>query len=115
MLFCQFCGTSNCEDCLFKERQFPRAQLQVDGSKKKGQICKLCDRKFYLRQLTIEQAISTSNLRKFVSKFEQNVNEAKDEQMETVQLRDNKYYANQKKLKETKADILSTVAMLEKM
>ena len=49
MLFCQFCGQSNCEKCFYKERMFPHGKINADGQKPRGKICKLCDRKFIMR------------------------------------------------------------------
>jgi len=51
MLFCSFCGNSNCANCLYKERMYPRGRINADGQKPKGKICKLCDRKFIVRQM----------------------------------------------------------------
>ena len=31
MLFCEFCGHSNCENCLYKERMFPKGKIDADG------------------------------------------------------------------------------------
>ena len=63
---CMFCGTANCENCLYKERAFPRATINAGGKKKKGEICKVCDRKFFIRQMTMEQAMGAHNLHKVV-------------------------------------------------
>ena len=57
MHFCQFCGNSNCENCCYKERMYPRSRINAEGSKPRGKICKLCDRKFLIRQLTLENAV----------------------------------------------------------
>ena len=29
--FCQFCGQNNCEECLYKERMFPRGRINAEG------------------------------------------------------------------------------------
>ena len=57
MHFCQFCGNSNCENCLYKERMFPRGKINADGQKPRGKICKLCDRKFLVRQMQLDTAV----------------------------------------------------------
>ena len=31
MKFCQFCGQSNCEECLYKERMYPRGRINAEG------------------------------------------------------------------------------------
>ena len=31
MKFCTFCGNSNCEDCLYKERMYPRGRINAAG------------------------------------------------------------------------------------
>ena len=61
---CQFCGMSSCKKCLKKTRQFrqPRRSTtsQTDENEKKkkkakkvkrGIICKLCDRKFIVKEM----------------------------------------------------------------
>ena len=57
MHFCEFCGVSNCKNCFYKERMFPRARINADGMKLKGKICKLCDRKFIVRQMQLETSM----------------------------------------------------------
>jgi len=31
MHFCTFCGNSNCSDCIYKERMFPRGRINANG------------------------------------------------------------------------------------
>lgn len=59
MLFCQFCEMSNCQECMYKERKFPRGRLNADGQKPRGNICRLCDRKFIIREITFDTAVNT--------------------------------------------------------
>jgi|DEB19_MinimDraft_2_1074335.scaffolds.fasta_scaffold234022_1 hypothetical protein len=54
MVFCQFCGDANCKDCCNKTRFYPKARLDGNGEKPRGKICKLCDRKFLIRQVLLE-------------------------------------------------------------
>ena len=54
IIYCQFCGVSNCGNCAYKERPFLKARIQADGKKPRGKICKLCDRKFFVKQLIHE-------------------------------------------------------------
>ena len=54
MNFCEFCGMSSCDDCFYKERMYPRGKIDADGMKPKGKICKLCDRKFIVRQMQLD-------------------------------------------------------------
>ena len=60
---CQFCGMSSCKKCLKKTRQFrqPRRSTSLPDERerkknkakkvKRGIICKLCDRKFIVKQM----------------------------------------------------------------
>lgn len=48
-IFCQFCGNYNCKDCCLKKRNFPKANLGMDGKVPRGDICVVCDRKFLVR------------------------------------------------------------------
>ena len=52
--WCQFCGQSVCKDCFFKSRPFPKAMLGKDGEQIRGDICKLCDRRFLVRQMLMD-------------------------------------------------------------
>lgn len=56
---CQFCGNSNCKNCLKKTRPFkptfvrkgkePPTEEPVEV--KRGSVCKLCDRKFLIKEM----------------------------------------------------------------
>ena len=77
--FCQFCGHNTCENCLYKERMFPRGRINADGQKPRGEICKLCDRKFMLRQITIDTAVSVNKNRQNVTNLQGNSDELSKE------------------------------------
>jgi len=44
--YCQFCGHPYCKLCLVKTMPFPQNNSDL---KNRGDICKVCDRKFYIR------------------------------------------------------------------
>lgn len=46
---CDFCALKCCKSCLAKQRQFP--QVITEGKSLKGNICRICDRKFYIRSM----------------------------------------------------------------
>lgn len=52
---CDFCGISNCKKCLRKQRNFKEIigglNRSQRGPNKRGMICKLCDRKFFIKQM----------------------------------------------------------------
>lgn len=48
---CQFCGRGCCKNCTQKSRPFPLAPKDPSGMRLRGPCCKLCDRKFLLRNL----------------------------------------------------------------
>ena len=54
---CQFCGMSTCKKCLKKTRLFKQIKMTegaVEGGpvkRPRGQICKLCDRKFLIKDM----------------------------------------------------------------
>lgn len=52
--YCEFCGKSVCKDCFTKSRPFPKAALDKNGERVRGEICRLCDRKFLIRQMLLE-------------------------------------------------------------
>lgn len=57
MLYCEFCSYSNCKQCLTKTRLFPMAALPLSNkeqSQRRGKICKLCDRKFFIKALLLK-------------------------------------------------------------
>lgn len=76
MRFCSFCGNSNCANCLYKERMYPRGRINADGQKPKGKICKLCDRKFLVRQMQLETAMTISKSKQEVRRMELRADEA---------------------------------------
>lgn len=53
ILWCQFCGCSVCKECLFKSRPFPSSGIDKNGERLRGEICKLCDRKFLVRNMLL--------------------------------------------------------------
>lgn len=64
MIYCTFCSFSNCKKCMQKTRAYPcqtldaAAQLSASGKEKqlRGQICKLCDRKFLIRDMLVSSS-----------------------------------------------------------
>ena len=49
-IYCDFCSFQCCKDCGQKERPYPLAKPE-NGKRKRGTICKLCDRKFFFRPM----------------------------------------------------------------
>jgi hypothetical protein len=60
ILWCTFCGNSVCKECLTKTRPYPKAALDKNGERVRGDICKLCDRKFLVRQMLLEAQSSAA-------------------------------------------------------
>ena len=60
---CQFCGISNCKVCLRKTRFFMAAHDGSEEQSKRGKCCKLCDRKFHIREMVMDKLklIATRN------------------------------------------------------
>ena len=52
---CHFCGRSNCKECLKKTRLF-RAKKETGEERLRGRICKLCDRKFFIKDMVHESS-----------------------------------------------------------
>ena len=50
MVFCTFCGFSNCAKCIKKTKIYPCAPVGGNGERERGPICKLCDRKFMVKK-----------------------------------------------------------------
>lgn len=44
--YCQFCALAYCGSCRFKTRKFPKSKELA-----RGDICKVCDRKFFIKEL----------------------------------------------------------------
>jgi uncharacterized protein YlxW (UPF0749 family) len=58
MVLCTFCSLSACKNCALKTRPFP--QSSKDEYKRhtaKGTICKMCDRKFFIRKMINAQLV----------------------------------------------------------
>jgi len=63
---CHFCGVSNCKNCMKKQRNFRvedvRKSTLVQSKKgeympERGKICKICDRKFFIRGVVHESTM----------------------------------------------------------
>ena len=87
---CQFCGISNCKNCLKKTRKFfvDEKKSKITGSSildkaEVGKICKLCDRKFFIREM-LEQKIKVQKAQALT--IENSRKQIKDWQGEMVQL-----------------------------
>lgn len=52
--WCDFCGCSVCKECLGKERPFLNVEIDKDGKRARGRVCKLCDRKILVRQMLLK-------------------------------------------------------------
>lgn len=82
MVFCTFCGHSNDAKCVIKTRIYPYSAKDVDGKRaERGPICKLCDRKFFVRE-KVEAKVQLINVSKLslvegLKKLESQGNEAK--------------------------------------
>lgn len=50
MVYCTFCGFANCVKCTKKTRLYPQ---QPAGQKERGKVCKLCDRKFLIKDMVL--------------------------------------------------------------
>jgi hypothetical protein len=53
-MYSNYCGKRCCKVCLYKTRPFPMNNL---GYGKRGEICKLCDRKFYVKEMIMDSTI----------------------------------------------------------
>lgn len=47
-IYSEFCGLPFCKLCLVKTRPFP---MNNPDFKNRGEVCKVCDRKFYVREM----------------------------------------------------------------
>ena len=64
---CDFCGISNCKQCLSKTRKFrqdPKASMLPNVGPVRGKCCKLCDRKFHIKAMVADSGnqIKVQNL-----------------------------------------------------
>ena len=51
MQLCTFCGYGACENCAKKKRPFPLSEVKNNLHDLRGTVCKLCDRKFYIKKI----------------------------------------------------------------
>lgn len=47
---CTFCGYGACDNCSKKKRYYPQSEVKNGLHESRGTICKLCDRKFFIRK-----------------------------------------------------------------
>ena len=65
MVYCTYCGLSNCKACTQKTRIYPNSQVDESGVRtSRGTICKLCDRKFFIKNIVraSSKEIATQNI-----------------------------------------------------
>ena len=84
---------------------FPRGRINADGQKPRGKICKLCDRKFLVRQVTLENAVSSQKSKQLVRTLDQDLENAKKENVIQVNSRDQDRYRYQNLLKVLQGEI----------
>ena len=84
IVFCQFCSKSHCENCAYKEREFPRAFPDAKGQKLKGIACKICDRKFLMAGIQIQNAVSAQSKAKMVKGMEQKIESIMEDNINLV-------------------------------
>jgi len=51
MTLCTFCGYGACDNCTKKKRFHPLSEIKNGLHESRGTICKLCDRKFFIKKL----------------------------------------------------------------
>lgn len=56
--YCTFCGNGCCKTCRNKERPFPKKNL---GHSARGEICLVCDRKFFVREMIKTSTVDIEN------------------------------------------------------
>lgn len=75
IFWCDFCGCSVCQECLSKERPYVNGEIDKDGKRARGKVCKLCDRKILVRQMLLksqsEVSQKTSEQRKIMKQIEE--------------------------------------------
>ena len=67
---------------------YPRGRINADGQKPRGQICKLCDRKFLIREINLETSMKIVNNKKRAVQLETALDEAKKDIVLNVNSRD---------------------------
>lgn len=99
MNFCQFCGNANCKPCSTKTRFFFMDDM-TSGERVRGKICRLCDRKFYLRgavsgtiKLIDMQQQTLQMLQKQVDKLSGDCEELDKDQQRQIQIIENQLQA----------------------
>ena len=64
-----------CQECLAKERPYLNVEIDKDGKRARGKVCKLCDRKILVRQMLLksqsEVSHKTSEQRKIMKQIEE--------------------------------------------
>ena len=48
--YCQFCAKAFCQKCRYKTKVFPKSDTL-----ERGEICVVCDRKFFIRAILIDK------------------------------------------------------------
>ncbi len=64
---CHFCTKWGCEDCVVKSFPFAKV-LKGQSEAQRGRICRVCETKFYIKNVILSLITSSRNLTKFSGK-----------------------------------------------
>ena len=84
---------------------YPRGRINAEGQKPRGQICKLCDRKFLIKEIQLNTAMMTVSSRKKANQLETTLEEAKKDIVLNVNSRDQDRFRNKKTIETIEREI----------
>ena len=97
---CNFCGISNCKNCIKKQRNFrvDRRQSMMGqvgvAVAERGKICKICDRKFFIKSMVHESSMMIKAQNLTIENALRQTRERKNDISDTV-LKNREYFDNE--------------------
>lgn len=76
---CTFCGFGACENCSKKKRFYPGSDIKNGLHELRGTICKLCDRKFFIRKLVDKTSKEINANKNAIDSIKNNKNKNKQQ------------------------------------
>ncbi|CDW86581.1 UNKNOWN [Stylonychia lemnae] len=107
--YCEFCGEIFCKQCIIKSRPYP---MNNEDYRNRGEVCKVCDRKFYIQKMVQSSRVNIDNSRFYIKDLQkqltkkenecQELDEEFDQFNETIRLEKDRIKLQRKRVKREK-------------
>ena len=84
---------------------YPKGRMDEKGQKTRGKICKLCDRKFMVKQMIFESQVAITKMKPFIKNLENRLEEQKRDNIDLRNSRDQDRYRLEHKVGDLNEEI----------